>query len=114
MTKQQLLSYKGYHGSVEYSLEDGVLYGQVVDMSSLISYEGTTITELRTDFERAVDAYLAECAAHNEKPERAYTGSFNVRVTPQLHHELALYAQEHHLSLNASVRRAIEGMVTAG
>ncbi|MEK3641638.1 antitoxin HicB [Lactobacillus crispatus] len=34
------LSYKGYYGSLEYSLEDDTLYGKVIDINGLLSYEG--------------------------------------------------------------------------
>ncbi|MFQ9705954.1 MAG: type II toxin-antitoxin system HicB family antitoxin [Limosilactobacillus pontis] len=105
--KQQLLKYKGYHGTVEFSLEDNVLYGNVIDVNSLISYEGKDLAELRSDFEGAVDDYLAMCEAHHESPEKAYTGSFNVRLEPEMHKRLALYARNHNESLNTSVKQAV-------
>lgn len=37
---KNLLEYKGYYGSVEYSREDALLYGKVLGINSLISYEG--------------------------------------------------------------------------
>ncbi|MCZ3786226.1 antitoxin HicB [Lactobacillus crispatus] len=33
------LSYKGYYSSVEYSLEDDTLYGKVIGVNGLLSYE---------------------------------------------------------------------------
>lgn len=108
---QKLLSYKGYHGTVEYSLEDQILYGKVVDINGLISYEGTTIAELTADFKEAIDDYLQMCKDHNEAPEKSFTGSFNVRISPQLHRQLALYAASHHQSLNSSVKEAVEKLV---
>ena len=47
------LSYKGYYGSVEYSLEDDVLYGKVIGIKGLLSYEGQTLDELRKDIEKS-------------------------------------------------------------
>jgi predicted HicB family RNase H-like nuclease len=38
-----LLSYKNYNGTVEYSKEDGCLFGKVVGIKSLLSYEGDSI-----------------------------------------------------------------------
>lgn len=108
---QKLLSYKGYHGTVEYSLEDQVLYGKVIDLKSLISYEGSTITELKADFKASIDDYLEMCKEHNETPEKSFTGSFNVRISPQLHRQLALYAASHHESLNSSIKEAVEKLV---
>lgn len=56
-----LLSYKNYNGSVEYSKEDECLFGKVVGLKSLISYEGSSVQELKRSFEEAVDEYLADC-----------------------------------------------------
>lgn len=109
---QQLLSYKGFHGTVDYSLEDKILYGKVIDTRSLISYEGKTIEELTADFKDAVDDYLSMCEEHNETPEKSFTGNFNVRIDPQLHRELAIYSESHHQSLNTSVKNAIRDLVT--
>lgn len=53
------MEYKGYIGSVEFSEKDGVFYGKVQGIRSLISYEGTTAAELVSDFHASVDDYLA-------------------------------------------------------
>ena len=82
---EELLTYKGYRGTIETSLSDGILYGKVIDTKSLISYEGTNLKELKQDFEGAIDDYLEICQEKGVKPEKSYTGSFNVRLTPELH-----------------------------
>ena len=56
-----VMSYKGYSGSVEYSAEDNVLYGKVLGIRALISYEGTSVEGLLQDFRNAVDSYLDLC-----------------------------------------------------
>ncbi len=55
-----ILSYKGYKGSIEFSREDNCLYGQVlgIDKRHLISYEGSSIDELKYDFEAGIDEFL--------------------------------------------------------
>ena len=53
------MEYKGYIGSVEFSEVDGVFFGKVQGIRSLISYEGTTARELVDDFHSAVEDYLA-------------------------------------------------------
>lgn len=63
------MEYKGYVGSVEFSEEDGIFFGKVMGLRALLSYEGSTASELVADFHRAVDDYLALCAA--EGVERA-------------------------------------------
>lgn len=55
------IQYKGYVGSVEFSEEDGIFYGKVLGIRSLISYEGESEKDLLADFHDAVDDYLENC-----------------------------------------------------
>ena len=105
------LSYKNYNGTVEYSKEDDCLFGKVVGVRSLLSYEGESIKELKADFQRVIDEYLADCGERNVEPEQPYKGTFNIRISPELHRNIALYAMEHGTSLNAAVEEAIGKMV---
>lgn len=102
-----MLEYKGYYGTVEFSDADNVLFGKVVGVSGLISYEGDSVQRLREDFEEAVDSYLEMCEEKGIEPEKAYRGKFNVRVSPELHRTLALYAAAHGQTLNSTVEEAI-------
>lgn len=53
------IEYKGYIGTMEFSENDGVYYGKVQGIRSLISYEGNDIGELISDFHGAIDEYLS-------------------------------------------------------
>lgn len=106
-----LLSYKNYNGTVEYSKENGCLFGKVVGIKSLLLYEGDTVQELEQDFKNAIDEYLKDCEERNVQPEQPYKGTFNVRISPELHRNIAVYAIEHGKSLNAAVEEAIGNMV---
>ena len=57
----QTMTDKGCVGSVEFSDADGVLFGKVQGVRSLISYEGETREALQADFRKAVDAHLELC-----------------------------------------------------
>lgn len=56
------IQYKGYAGSVKFSDEDGIFYGKVLGIRSLISYEGKSEKDLLADFHSAVDDYLENCS----------------------------------------------------
>jgi predicted HicB family RNase H-like nuclease len=101
------MEYKGYTGSVEFSESDGVFYGKVQGIRSLISYEGTNAKELVKDFHGAVDEYLTQCEEERKKPEVAYKGSFNVRLGGDLHKRAAMYAMAHEQSLNSFIEDAV-------
>ncbi len=103
-----IMRYKGYIGSVEFSEADGLFYGKVQGIRSLISYEGTNATELVNDFHNAVNDYLAICESKNTKPETAYKGSLNVRFkNSDVHRQAAIYAIKHDQSLNSFIEEAV-------
>ncbi len=106
------LEYKGYTGSIEYSQEDNLLYGNVLGLKGLISYEGETGKSLEVDFKEAIDVYLTDCKAAGKTPEKPFKGSFNVRIPANLHQKAALLAMETKTSLNNLVTEAIRARVT--
>jgi predicted HicB family RNase H-like nuclease len=106
------IEYKGYYGTVEFSSADKVLCGKVIGVNSLISFEGDSVQSLKEDFEGAVDDYLEMCAEKGAEPEKAYRGSFNVRVSPELHKTLALYSASRRQTLNSVVEEALRRYVT--
>ena len=101
------MEYKGYIGSVEFSEPDGVFFGKVQGIRSLISYEGTTAKELVDDFHGSVDDYLAACESAGAAPEQAYKGSLNIRLGGDLHRKAAMYAISHQQSLNSFIEDAV-------
>ena len=101
------LKYKGYIGSVAYSEPDKVFYGQLEGIDDLVNYEGESVQELTSAFHEAVEDYLIFCEEHNCKPEKSYSGAFNVRVAPSLHRDIANLAAEAGISINAFVKRAL-------
>ncbi len=59
MNDINVLEYKGFVGTVEFSASDNILFGKVLGVNGLLSYEGKNIIELRNDFEKAVDDYIS-------------------------------------------------------
>ncbi|MDR2207291.1 MAG: type II toxin-antitoxin system HicB family antitoxin [Flavobacteriaceae bacterium] len=103
------LKYKNFIGSIEYSEPDNILYGKVLGLHRiLISYEGQTVDELRQDFIDGIEHYLSVCEEEGIKPQKSYTGAFNVRIPSDMHGRAVLKAQELGINLNAFVKSAIE------
>ena len=102
------LNYKGYTGSVEYNEEDNCLFGKVQGMrSDSITYEGNTVEELTKDFHNAIDDYLLLCEEKGIKPKNPYSGTLNVRLTPDVHSQAALAADRVGISINAFIKNAV-------
>lgn len=101
------LEHRGYFGSVEYSAEDELLHGRVLNIHDIVSYEGRSVEELKTHFVEAVDGYLRMCAELGQAPERPVSGKFNVRIPPELHRAAQRAAAEQDTSLNEMVAKAL-------
>ena len=108
-----LLEYKGYHGTVEYSAEDGILFGSVFGVNDSLNYHGKSLDELEASFQSCVDNYLALCAEFGKQPEREFKGSFNVRIAPELHRAAALSAAKEGCSLNQWVANAVRERIAS-
>lgn len=70
-----------------------------------ITYEGQTISELKADFEGAIDDYLASCIARRVEPRKAFSGSLNIRISPDIHSCIAMLAQEAGTTINGYIKK---------
>lgn len=111
MTKK--LTYKKYTGSVEYSREDGIFFGKILYIRDLILYDADSEEGLQKSFESAVDEYLTDCKELGREPEEPCSGTFNVRVGPDMHLELKFLALRNKTSINETVRRACAAAIYA-
>ena len=103
------LEYKGYYGSIEYSKEDNCMFGKVLGMpENLLSYEGVTAEELYADFKDAIEHYLDFCQRKGIKPKKSYNGVLNIRIPSATHSQIAIYAENHGISINSFIRDSIE------
>lgn len=105
-------SYKGYCGSIEFSVEDDCLFGQILFVRDLVTYEAEQIRGLKKAFEESVDYYLEKCERDGLTPDKPFSGSFNVRLTPELHRAAAVEAARMGTSLNDLVKECIESRLS--
>jgi predicted HicB family RNase H-like nuclease len=63
------MMYKGYAARVEYDPRDEIFVGRVLGIVDSVTFHGSSVDELASDFHAAIDQYLADCAATGRKPE---------------------------------------------
>jgi predicted HicB family RNase H-like nuclease len=97
------MKYRGYTGVVELDEEAGVLFGRVIGLRDVITFQGCSVDEVTRAFHDSVDDYLEFCAERGESPEKPYSGQFVLRLDPSLHRELAHAAEAQGTSLNALI-----------
>lgn len=106
-----ILKYKGYHGSIEFSAEDNMLIGAVIGIQDSLNFHGHSIEEITQSFHNCIDGYLEMCEAFGRSPDKVYKGSFNIRIPQDLHRQAALMAEIEGISLNQFIQQAIEDRV---
>jgi len=101
------IKYNGYCGSIVIDLDDGIMHGKILHIRDLVTFEAESVDKLKEEFKAAVDDYLETCAELGKDPDKPYTGSFNVRIGPEFHRELAILAANQGKKLNQVVLEAV-------
>jgi len=104
----EVFEHKGYSGSIETSKKDRCLFGKILFITDLVTYEAETVDKLEKEFIAAVDDYIATCEEIGKEPQRSFKGSFNIRIGQELHRNAALEAYKKDISLNEFIAESIE------
>jgi predicted HicB family RNase H-like nuclease len=105
------LAYKGYTGTIEASIEDNCLHGQILFIEDIITYEGVTVDDIKASFKEAVDRYLSYCKETGRPANKPYSGTFNVRVGQDLHRKAVEIAYHRGITLNDFVTQSIQAAI---
>lgn len=106
--KKDYLEYKGFHGTVHFSSEDAIFFGKISGVNDLVTFEGSSVKELQRAFEEAVEDYISLCEKEKIPVLKSMKGSFNIRISPDLHQRAAMVSSKQGVSLNQFVQKAIE------
>lgn len=102
------MTYKGYVGDVEYDDHAKLFHGEVVNTRDVITFQGRSVDELERSFQESIDDYITWCDEEGVAPEKPFSGRFNLRLSPDLHREVAIAAKRLNKSMNAFVEDAIK------
>ena len=103
-----MMEYKGYIGKIEIDDEAGILYGEVINVRDVITFEGESVDEIQKAFRESVDDYLAFCAKRKESPEKPFSGKFVLRLPAELHRKAYIQAKLKDKSLNGWVTEVLQ------
>lgn len=113
MKKNDSLTYKGFHGSINFDQEDKIFFGKIEFIKDLVNYEARDAENLVNSFQDAVDDYLEICKKAHKEPDKPFKGSFNVRIGTELHEKVGLYALQHKETLNNVVKNALSQFINS-
>ena len=105
------MTYKGYFAKINFDERDSIFWGKVIGIKDSITFEGETVAQLTEDFHHAIDHYLADCKKERRPPDKPYSGKLTLRVSPDIHAEIAAAAAHAGKSLNKWVADTLDQIV---
>jgi len=105
---KDVLRFDDFIGSVHFSAEDECFFGKIEGIDDLVTFEGRDVEELKKAFREAVEDYIGLCRKAGKPLFKSCKGSFNVRMTAELHRKAARKSALLGISLNRLVQRAVE------
>lgn len=97
------MEYKGYKAVFEYDDETEAFHGRVVGLQDVITFYADTVDGLKAELAVSVDDYLAFCEERGRQPDRPYSGTFNLRIDPELHRAVHVCAEKLDKSINTYI-----------
>lgn len=104
-----MMEYKGYVAEVEFDDTIEILHGRVVNSGPhpIATFQAIDARELRREFERSIDEYLAWCEEDGARPQPPFSGKLNLRLGTELHAAVAAAAAARRMSINAWIVQAV-------
>lgn len=103
----------GYTAVIQYDPEIDLFRGEFIGLNGGADFYASDIASLKREGEISLRVFLEMCAEDGVDPRRAFSGKFNVRVSPMLHADLALAAAAEGKSLNQWVVDSLDRAVNA-
>lgn len=64
-----MLKCKGYLGIVTFDDDAMIFHGEVIGLKDVITFRGTTLEEIKKEFEISVDGYIDWCKELDQKAQ---------------------------------------------
>ncbi len=106
-----VMSIDGYSAKIEYDPELDMFRGEILGLNGGADFYGKNPKELRAEFKKSLEVFLAVCKEKNLEPRRQFSGKFNLRISPELHEQLAIAAQAEGKSINTLAQEALRERV---
>jgi len=86
------MTYKGYTAHIDFDEEAGFFHGEVIDTKDVITFQGSSVKELKNALKDSVDDYLSFCTSRGEEPDKPFSGKFVLRLPKSLHRKIYIKA----------------------
>jgi len=102
-----MINYKGHQAIVSYDPEAEIFHGEVINIRDVITFKASNQEEIEKAFQDSVDDYLDFCFERGEKPCSPVSGSFMLKITPELYQKIYQKAQAEGKTINSWVEEKL-------
>ena len=107
------MTVEGYHAKIEYDEDLDLFRGEILGLNGGADFYGKNTKELRSEFKKSLQVFLEVCKEKGIEPRRHFSGKFNLRISPDLHEQLAIAAQAEGKSINTLAQEALRVRVAS-
>ncbi|PIU93950.1 MAG: toxin-antitoxin system HicB family antitoxin [Armatimonadetes bacterium CG06_land_8_20_14_3_00_66_21] len=108
-----MIEYEGYLGAVEFDPETDSFHGTVVNTNDVITFYGSSVTELRAAMRESLKEYFAFCQEQDREPEQPFSGNLMIHTSPELHRRVALAAARRQVSVGGFIEGVLDEVLAA-
>ncbi len=106
-----IMKVDNYKAKIEYDPDIDMFRGEILGLSGGADFYGETLTELKQEFKKSLEIFLEICKEKGISPKKEYSGKFNLRISKNLHKNIATIATSQEKSINQWVSEALEQSV---
>ena len=103
-----MVEINGYRAVVQYDPDIDMFRGEFIGLNGGADFYAKDIDGLRKEGEISLKVFLEMCQEDRVEPRKAYSGKFNLRVSPKLHAEITARALTEGKSLNQWVADVLD------
>ena len=67
-----MIEYKGYLGDFAFDPEIDAFHGTVININDVITFYGSSVTELREEMQKSIEEYLVFCQEQGREPKKTF------------------------------------------
>ena len=102
-----VMTVDGYNARIDYDPDTDLFRGEILGLTGGADFYGKNPKELRSEFKKSLQVFLAVCREKGIEPRRSFSGKFNLRISPELHERLAIAAEAEGKSINTLAQEAL-------
>jgi predicted HicB family RNase H-like nuclease len=111
---KNLMEINGHKAAIAFDPEIGMFRGEFIGLNGGADFYAKDVEGLHEEGEKSLTLYLELCKEKGIEPNKIFSGKFNLRISPQLHEDVAATAAAQNKSLNQWIAETLDQATHGG